>query len=305
MIGWILLGAVLVYFAVCLVIAVKALGQVITPVCHDEAYMRGCEAEHHFTAALDAYDTQWDRHPFTLDRGDALISGEYILNPAGCPKAAIICHGHTVNRIADLKYALMFYKLGFHIVLFDQRHFGASTGAISTLGYRETGDLAAVIAYTRSVFGEDCAIALHGESMGAATALMVLDREKPDLVIADCPFMDTEALIKKILRQMRVPANTVALLAELVAKHRYGYDIRAASPIRSVAMSDVPICLIHGDSDGLIPCDHSRKLYARCRNQKSELHVFPGADHACSVILDPKRYETIVREFVEKCGIIN
>lgn len=295
------LALIAIYFAVCSVIADKALAMVTSPVCYDEAYMREYETGHGFTEGINAYDSEWNRSPFTIDRGDAVISGEVIRNPAGTDRVAIICHGHTVNRFADLKYANMFYKLGWHIVVFDERHFGVSTGDISTLGYKESADLAAIIRYTRSVFGEKCGLALHGESMGASAVLMVLDRETPDIVFADCPFMDTEALVKTVLHGMHVPVNTVTWLAKLKAKRRYGYDIKAASPIASVRNSDVPICLFHGDADTLIPCEHSRKLFEACRSEKSELHIFSGANHAWSVIRERERYEEIIGKFIEKC----
>lgn len=297
-------AGLLIYAVLCFVIAIKCLNMVVKPVCYDEKYMRDYETEHNFQAGLEAYDREWERHEFCIDRGDAVISGEYIINPADSGEkkhVAVICHGHTVNRIADLKYALMFYKLGWNAVIFDERHFGASTGAISTLGYFEADDLAEIIRYARGVFGDDCVLVLHGESMGAATALMVLDRECPDFVIADCPFADTQLLLKKMLRGMHLPVNTVSFIVKLLAKRRYGYELENASPVKAVRKADVPICLIHGDGDKLIPFEHSKMLFEACRNDKSEFHAFSGADHAWSVIREPERYESIVRDFINKC----
>lgn len=297
----IILALAALYLALCSVIADKALARMITPRQKDETYMRDKETADGFTAGLDAYDNDWEREPFTIDRGDAVISGEVIRNPKGTDRVAVICHGHTANRFADLKYAIMFYKLGWHVVVFDERHFGVSTGDISTLGYKECADLSAIIRYTRSVFGENCTLALHGESMGAATSLMVLDRERPDIVFADCPFMDTEELMKKMLSEVHAPVRTVIWIAKHRAKRLYGYDIEAASPIAAVRNSDVPICLFHGDADTLIPCEHSRKLFEACKNKKSELHIFHGANHAESVISERERYEDILGKFIEKC----
>ena len=114
---------------------------------------------------------------FILAKAGADISGEYMMNPAdsGTPrKVAIICHGHTVNRYSDLKYADIFYRAGFSTVIFDERYFGESTGDFCTLGQNEARDVAAIIAYVRQIFGQDCVIGLHGESRGAATALLTL-----------------------------------------------------------------------------------------------------------------------------------
>ena len=61
----------------------------------------------------------------------------------------------------------------------------------------------------------------------------------------------------------------------------------------------VPVLLIHGDHDHFVPCDMSRELYA-ANPEKIRLEIFPGAGHGLSFLLDPERYEQLVREFSQK-----
>ena len=258
--------------------------------------------EARFPEAFRAWDREWDRQPFTLDVGDAVLSGEYVVNPAGKKRVAIFCHGHTVCRLGEVKYAPLFYGAGWSLLFYDHRYFGRSTGKCCTLGQKESEDLRKIMAFARKVFGEDAAIALQGESMGAATVLYVLDREKPVFVAADCPFGDTVELFRYLLPHWaHLPRWPLMPLAVFLAKRVYGYDMSAVCPIRSVAGSDVPICLFHGEEDRLIPCGHSKKLLAASKNPKSRLHLVPGVRHAAALAGDPEGYRRVLYEFIRDC----
>ncbi len=266
-----------------------------------EERVRGKD-EADFPEAFRRWDREWDRTPFTLDVGEAVLSGEYVVNPAGKKRVVIFCHGHTVCRLGEVKYAPLFYDRGWSLLLYDHRYFGRSTGACCTLGQRESEDLRKVMAYARRVFGEDAVIALQGESMGAATVLYVLDREKPAFVAADCPFSDTMDLFRYMLpHRAHLPRWPLLPLAAFLGKAVYGYDMRAVSPIRSVRGSDTPICLFHGEADKLIPCIHSQRLLEASRNPKSRMHLVPGAHHAAALAGDPEGYARVLNEFLDVC----
>lgn len=266
-----------------------------------EERVRGKD-EADFPEAFRLWDEVWDRTPFTLDVGDALLSGEYVVNPRGKKRVVIFCHGHTVCRLGEVKYAPLFYEKGWSLLLYDHRYFGRSTGTCCTLGMKESEDLRKVMAYARQVFGKDAVIALQGESMGAATVLYVLDREKPAFVAADCPFSDTMDLFRYMLpHRAHLPHWPLLPLAAFLGRAVYGYDMVSVSPIRSVRESDTPICLFHGQADKLIPCVHSERLLEASRNPKSRMHLVPGAHHAAALAGDPEGYSRVLSEFLDAC----
>lgn len=296
------------YLVASLLVAIFCLGMVVKPKRrHSFEYARNFDTENGFGENFKAYDS-WDKTDFELQSDDVLLKGTYIVNPKDKgkrKKVAIICHGHTMNRLAAVKYAKTFYECGFNIMTYDARYFGASGGEICTLGLHETTDLVNITRYTRTIFGEDCVIGYHGESMGAATVLSVLAYEKPAFVIADCPFADTIMLLRYLVGKVaHFPSVPALAFARIIAILRYKYDFKKVSPIKAVEASDVPICLMHGLSDTFIPCAHSRLMFDKCRNDKSELHLFEGAEHAYSNKTDPVRYDKTVREFLKKCEII-
>ena len=272
----------------------------------DRAYCEKMERERGFNRDFDDYDKVWDRHPFAIESDDATISGEYIINPAntGLKKVALICHGLSSVRYADLKYATSFYDLGYNLVLFDERYFGKSTGPYCTMGYKESDDVKRIIRYIHEIFGKDCFLALHGESMGAATSLNILDTEKPDLVVADCPFADADLLLKDLAFKHALFLGPLARKkAVRIGLKRYNYDYRVVKPISSVKSSSVPILFMHGSNDKLIDCKHSKMMYEVCKNPMSEIHLFSGADHAQSIVKDTVNYEKIMKAFIEKVEV--
>lgn len=300
----VVLGLVAIWLVFCFAVAAKTLKGAVHPKAHtlDEARVRQAETER---IDLDVYDNQWNKQPFELDGLHGKLRGEVIFNPTDTDsrkKVAVICHGYGWNRINSLKYAQVFYKLGFNVVLYDHSYFGQSEGQYCTLGYYERKDLSSVIDYARNTFGQDCIVALHGESMGAVTVLTELGlRSDVDLVVADCPFSNTLAYYKELFTKLtHLPSYPIVELTGVMAKHKYGYDYAKCNPIDDVAASDVPICFIHGKADDFIYPHHSEDMYRLCRNPLSELHLVDGAKHACSHMTDPDAYFRIVSEFVKK-----
>ncbi len=270
--------------------------------------MRALDLQNGFGDCIEAYERHWPREPVTFERGGVTLRGELIENPAergARRKLAVICHGQTANRYSALKYADIFYRAGFSVLIYDERYFGASGGSCCTLGQEEAKDLALILARMHERFGEDCLIALHGESMGAATALLALRCAKPDLIVADCPFADCELLFRQWLAdRLPIPPVLILPLFEAIARRRFGFLVRENRPIDAVRQAEVPICLMHGRSDTLIPCSHSEALRRACRDPRSELHLFAGADHAQSIVTDRARYEALVLDFLRRCGAV-
>jgi len=302
-----LLGAaLLIYLAASFLGAWFCLNMICLPECFDEAHERQREADNGFSDILALWDHEWQREPFSLvSQGETLV-GEVIRNPfpaEGRCRVAVVCHGQTVNRISCLKYAKLFLDEGYHVLVFDERHFGKSGGSFCSLGQIEQLDIAAVVTYARSLFGEDCILGIHGESMGAASALLALQHIKADFVIADCPFAETAVMAKaQVWNVAHLPAFPLLPMAAWLGRVRFGYDLKKVNPIEAVAKTDTPICFMHGSADTLIACSHSERMFEVCRNPASEKHLFPDANHAESIVRHREEYEALMRRFIRSCS---
>jgi len=101
--------------------------------------------------------------------------------PSIAAPCIVMAHGLGGTRDAALEpYAERFAQAGFHVLLFDYRHLGASDGEPRQLISiaRQVDDWAAAIAYARSMPGVDPArIALWGCSLSGGHVLMAAARD--------------------------------------------------------------------------------------------------------------------------------
>ncbi|MCH5157091.1 MAG: alpha/beta hydrolase [Clostridiales bacterium] len=304
---WIVLivagGLCLLYLLVAFVIAMGTLKSATRPVAHTLDEARDWQQKYENWDFTD-YDQVWKRQPFELDGIQGKLHGEVIYNDAKSdrPKVAVICHGHTWNRINSLKYANIFYAKGYNVVIYDHAYFGLSDGTHTTVGDKERHDLSTVLDYTRSIFGKDALLALHGESMGAATVLLELGiRNDIDFVVADCPFSKTMSYYRELCKKLtHLPSFPIVDIANAMARCKYGYNFRKVNPIEGVKASNVPICFIHGAADTFINPHHSADMYKASANPLSEIHLFDGATHARSHCTDKAKYVQVVSDFIDK-----
>lgn len=304
---WIVLivggGIIFFYFLFAFFVSTIVLKQATKPNKHtlEESRARQAEAEH---VDFTAYDSVWNKEQFEVEGVQGKVVGEIIYNKnvGDYPKVAIICHGHTWNRLNSVKYAEIFFEKGYNVVIYDQAYFGESEGSYTTLGMNESADLNTVTDMVFDKFGKNAYVGLHGESMGAATVLLLLElRSDISFVIADCPFSDTMKYYRELCKEaVHLPSLPIVDFANIISKHKYGYDFRKVKPIEAVENSDVPICFIHGKADKFIYPSHSCLMYEKSKNKLSELHLVDGAGHARSHRVNHENYKKIVCDFLDK-----
>lgn len=304
---WIVLivlgGVCVLYTLFCLLVAGKVLKQATTPVAHtlDEARTFQGEKEN---IDFSDYDNVWKKEAFEVQGVHGKIRGEIVFNDtlSKRPKVAVICHGHTWNRLNSLKYANIFYTKGYNVVMYDHAYFGESEGKFTTLGHYEKQDLSKVLDFVRKNFGENAFIGLHGESMGAATVLLELGvRNDIDFVVADCPFSHTMKYYRELCTKLtHLPSFPIVDMSNAMSKRKFGYNFNKVCPIDAVKHSLVPVCFIHGKADDFIYPSHSVKMFHESKSPLSELHLVEGAGHACSHLVNNEQYRKIVSDFVDK-----
>ena len=254
----------------------------------------------------DHYDLSWyDPMPktdYTVRSHDGyLLGAQFLPNPVPSGRYVIISHGYTDNRCGSLKYVRLYLDLGFNVILYDLRGHGLNEPAFCTYSVRERKDLLAVILDTRERYPGISLLGLHGESLGAATSVAVLESKPPvDFVVADCGFSDISPVLKNALRGMRLPPLLVPL-ASLFAKFRYGYSFAGMRPVDCLKDNRVPILFIHGAEDSFILPEHSETM-SRATAGYSEVRLIPGAAHALSVVTDPAAYRGYVEAFLRTVG---
>ena len=254
----------------------------------------------------DHYDLSWydplEKTDYQVTSYDGyVLNVELIRNPVPADKYILLSHGYTDNRFGSLKYTKMYLDLGFNVIVYDLRGHGENEPTFCTYSARERKDLIVLIQDCRDRY-QPAILGIHGESLGAATAIACLE-EKPqiDFVVADCGFSDISNVLKGGVKSMHLPEGLVSL-ASVCARLRYGYSYDMMRPIDSLADNEVPILFIHGAEDSFILPENSERMEKETKGY-SELHLIPEATHAASVLTAPAEYKEIVAAFLTKIGI--
>jgi pimeloyl-ACP methyl ester carboxylesterase len=157
--------------------------------------------------------------------------------PAPC---IVMAHGLSGTRDAGLEpYALRFAEAGFHVLLFDYRHLGASDGEPRQLISiaQQLADWAAAIEFARGMAGVDAGrIALWGCSLSGGHVVVAAARDPRIAAIsAQCPMLDGAASARMARRGAGVGAMLRLARAALIdlaraALGREPYYVPLAAP---------------------------------------------------------------------------
>lgn len=220
------------------------------------------------------------------------LCGKYYEYEPGAP-IELMFHGYRGNAERDLCGGVQrCFALKHSALIVDQRTSGDSEGHIITFGIKEHRDCLDWIDFAVSHFGPDVKIILTGISMGASTVLIASGSQLPPNVIgilADCGFTSAKEIIKKVIRQIHLPANLLYPFVKLAAKLYGGFDLEEFSAIEEVAKCKLPVIFFHGENDDFVPCYMSHKNYDACGGTK---HIFtvPGAGHGLAYPVSPGSY---------------
>ena len=249
------------------------------------------------------YDLSWydplEKTDYTVTSDDGyILHAQFLKNPGDTNRYILISHGYTDNRFGALKYAVMYLEQGFNIIVYDLRGHGINEPTFCTYSVRERKDLLAMIRDSRDRWPDAALFGLHGESLGAATSIAVLEEKPPvDFVVADCGFSEITSVLKGGMKGMHLPAFFVDI-ASVCAKIRFGYSYSQMRPVDSLQDNTVPILFIHGAEDSFILPEHSEKMKNATKGY-AEIHLIPGAGHAESILTDSKAYRKYVADFLE------
>lgn len=244
----------------------------------------------------------WRKTPFIIESNEAAIIGYKIFNANKSDVWVVLSHGFRSAMQETIKYAGLYYGYGFNCLVYDQRYFGNSTGKCCTMGYHESGDLKNIINMLTVQEGEDIFILVHGESMGAVSALCALQHtDKIKAVISDCAFADNLSHYKWLMKtrfKLKTSFPLIGFTRILTGLYVKGYDFKKVSPITAVKNTDTPILFIHGTADTVVPRENSVKLFNAAKNPDSAIYLAEGAEHALSIFQNVKQYDLRLREFL-------
>ena len=230
------------------------------------------------------------------------LRGKYYEHFKSAP-IEIMMHGYHGNAERDMSGGVFRSRdCGHNALVINHRASGNSDGNVITFGINESRDCLGWIDFILKEIDADARIILTGISMGAATVMNASGMELPENIIgilADCGYTSNEDIIKKVIREMHLPAEILYPFARLGAKIFGHFDLDEFSPVEQVKKSKIPTIFFHGDTDDFVPCEMSERNFEACSAEK-KLVIIKGAGHGLAYPIDTEYDVKEANEFFSK-----
>lgn len=187
--------------------------------------------------------------------------------------SVLFLHGNAENISTHIASVYWMPAQGFNVMLLDYRGYGASEGTPSLPGLQ--ADIAAALRHLVARPGIDSdALIVFGQSLGAAAAIAHVARSPQRAhvraLVVDSAFASYRGIVREKLAGFWL-TWPFQWLAWTVPDE--------SSPVALVAeVSPIPLLLVHGTRDPIVPIVHSARLYAAAREPKAFWRV-EGAGH--------------------------
>ena len=215
----------------------------------------------------------------TLHTADGLELGAWFVPAAGpvdVEMAVLVAPGNGGNRAGRAELAEALSRRGLGVLLMDYRGYGGNPGSPSEDGLAADADAALEVL---EELGYPPRRTLYfGESLGAAVVAALQTRRPPAGMVLRSPFTE---------------------LADVGAHHYPWLPVRALlrdrfPVVENLATSDVPVTVVYGDRDSVVPSTLSARVADRAPSL-AERVVLADADHNDPVMFGSRVAATVAR----------
>lgn len=232
-----------------------------------------------------------------------MLRGWWLEGEDGEP-VIVVVHGSEGNRAhpADRNLGITsdLVNHGYSVLMFDMRGHGESEAKHISAGYYERYDVLGAVDYIRQS-GIETKIGILGLSMGAAASLMAAaESEEIAAVVADGGYADIVSIFEsEFSARSSLPGFFIPIIL-FVANKMYDIDFAAIKPGEAVSELSIPVFIIHGEQDDMVPVAHAYRLKDASQHPDSRLWILPEAAHSNSYLVRPGEYMERVTAFFDE-----
>jgi hypothetical protein len=222
--------------------------------------------------------TQIGAEDVWLTASDGVRLHAWWVPAAGARLATLFLHGNGGNLSHRAGHLREITAAGSSVLILDYRGYGRSAGRPTEAGLYRDGEAA----YRHLLAQGHPAqrIVLHGESLGTAVAVHLAARFGCAGLIVEAPLTSAREMAGRVL----------PLLGPLLV---WGFDSKD-----KIARVRVPLLVLHGDRDQVIPYEFGRALFAAA-NEPKQFWTIAGAGHNDILDVAGPQYGRRLRDFYE------
>ena len=174
----------------------------------------------------------------------------------GAP-TVLYSHGNAEDAGHSIRLYQAWQELGWGVLAYDYPGYGRSPGSPSERGAEQAIEGSwKYLTETQGIDPDD--VVVVGRSVGSGPSVWLTREKTPAALILISPFTSTYAVMSPA--QYFLPANRFPNL-------------------RRIRSCEVPLLVIHGEADGIIPTTHGRELHAASPANPKQFVGIPGAGH--------------------------
>jgi fermentation-respiration switch protein FrsA (DUF1100 family) len=227
---------------------------------------------------------------FVVSGDGASVHWVLARQPAGAASITVLySHGNGpgIGRFWDRVEIL--WQLGFQVLIYDYPGFGRSSGEPSEPGMYEAAESVLALLAARADV-DPSRVIFYGHSLGAAPTFelasraergeVIVDRAGESLVVRPAAVVTESAWCS--IEEMIRDGAFLDLPGELLSRLRFDNCARIA------ALRDVPVMLLHGDRDRIVPVRQLALLEGQAAASPI-VYVVPGATHVDVAVVGTPR----------------
>lgn len=214
------------------------------------------------------------------------------------PKSLVLYfHGNGQNLSAHFLNLAWLTRKGHDVLIFDYRGYGKSAGVPIQEGVHYDALAAMDYGYHLGKKIGAKKFIVYGQSLGGAISLKALaefkHKDKVDLLVQDSTFSSYQDLAFEKLNDSWV-TWLISPIAYLLISDKY-----ATNDVWKDVPKKIPLLVIHGSNDEVVPLHHGEKIYQASNNPKYFWKIKNGT-HTDIFIYHNHRYRKQFIDFIEQ-----
>jgi len=222
-------------------------------------------------------------------------------DPETAKGTVILLHGIASCKEHLLGAAKMLTSQNYNTILYDSRAHGESEGDYCTFGYFESRDVSNYIDHALIRFDSIEPIAVWGNSMGSAVALLAMETDKRIVCgIIESTYATLEELARDYMK--RKAGIGFKFLSDKILKRAAeiaNFQVIKVKPEESAKQVKQPILQIHGEKDKNVSFEYGLRIFNNLSSTHKEWYPIKNGDHDNLWKAGGETYKTKILEFLK------